>query len=402
MSVPTAPSLSSSSLALSNLHHGSGSPSIPSLPRLLIIIESALCDSCTSPDSSVVHKVGPLLRPLARLVHDYARQRYCLFRFGGFRHFEIDDVLSSNMVTFQMHDIPWTGCLSTLVPQPSWYSRKMHETRRNFTASPIGSSIYLAGGLSCSECKNGTESVISAELSVFDAIHKTWTSLPRMSRVRLYHCAIVVAGVLVVCGGNAAGGAAISDCEAYDPDRALWSTLPPLHHARSHHMLVEYMGRLYCFGGHSASIISDEAVTVTERLDSLTAEWWRARLSPIPEARSLASSIVLFTEEHTCIAILGGQNSTDSTTFSSILLYHVASDTWIPCAWTLPSPLCDFSAYVTSEALVIAGGSCDEADTSACYSTPLPQTMEQTHLVWTRLPDLPEAVHGAAGCMTSS
>jgi N-acetylneuraminic acid mutarotase len=103
--------------------------------------------------------------------------------------------------------------------------------RHHMGSTVMGGKIYAVGG----QHGHDQASVTQASLHVYDPATNTWTALTSLPRARSHiaNSTFVLAGRLIVAGGESSHERPISDVSAYDPATNTWTALTPLPVARS-------------------------------------------------------------------------------------------------------------------------------------------------------------------------
>ncbi|UQN09755.1 NPCBM/NEW2 domain-containing protein [Deinococcus sp. QL22] len=114
----------------------------------------------------------------------------------------------------------------------SWtVSAPLPNPRHHMGSTVLGGKIYAVGG----QHGHDQASVTQASLHAYDPATNTWTALQSLPRARSHisNTTFVLAGRLVVAGGESAHDRPISDVSAYNPATDTWTALTPLPVPRS-------------------------------------------------------------------------------------------------------------------------------------------------------------------------
>jgi hypothetical protein len=117
----------------------------------------------------------------------------------------------------------------------------MPAPRYTFTASAIGSDIYVFGG------RDGAHA--RATVFKFDTQTNEWIALAPMPHVCAYHSAEVLGGLVYIVGG----GVSSRETLRFDPSSRVWQTLAPTSVSRRGGVSYVLGGRLYAAGGDGGS-----------------------------------------------------------------------------------------------------------------------------------------------------
>jgi N-acetylneuraminic acid mutarotase len=221
-----------------------------------------------------------------------------------------------------------------------------------------------------------------------------WTQRADAPSPRLEASAAGLGTKLVVLGGFEAPTLAISrEVLQYDPFDDLWTVMPLAAPAAvTHAALASVGGSLYLLGGleGSAFVPSGKAY----RLPALGTAW--EPLADLPAGEERGAAAVVVSSGH--IFLMGGETSAGFT--SSVLDYHVASNTWTvldvenrpPLApLPLPTPRSHAAAMREDDGtFILAGGNGPQGPLGDTYALPLGAPM------WELRAPMPTARGGCA------
>jgi N-acetylneuraminic acid mutarotase len=108
----------------------------------------------------------------------------------------------------------------------------------------------------------------------------------------------VLDGKIYVAGGRAPGGSAF---EVYDPATDRWEALPNLPTQRNHLAMVALNGRIIVAGGRSGPGFNTERLDVVEIYDPATRRWTRG--APLPAGRAGITGVAAAG----CMFVFGGE-----------------------------------------------------------------------------------------------
>lgn len=170
-----------------------------------------------------------------------------------------------------------------------------------------------------------------------------------MSVARGGHGAANVGGVVYAIGGSATlGGAALSSGERYDladgTDGA-WSSIAAMSTARAHFGCIEAGGMIYALGGVSSGVRTVQCEVYDPGSDS-----WSA-IANLPVAISNAGCVAIDTD----IYLFGGLDA-GGAPLDTLYVYDTVGDSWSLDPASLPVPLSDVIASVTSRVIWAIGG----------------------------------------------
>ena len=143
--------------------------------------------------------------------------------------------------------------------------------RSSCTATVIGDSIYVLGGVGCvgtASLGERTTGLRTAER--FDTITSSWEALPSMSEKRRSAGAAVLNGSLYVLGGMGPGMRGISSVECFRPDASNWTAVAPMRQGRFSLGVEALGGKLYAVGGCAAR---GDRLTSVECFDPTSGAW---------------------------------------------------------------------------------------------------------------------------------
>jgi len=279
-------------------------------------------------------------------------------------------------------------------PSPGWSAGvALPEDRDEPRATPLGGSVYLAGGIDAileygepSDVPGVPERVevaSSDELLRFDPASGRYEQLPPLPEPLNHIGFVTYEGDLYVVGGHGEllwGAAPKRGFYRYSPETREWTTLAPMPTARGA-AAVEVVGdRLVVAGG----MIRGRAVSIVEVYDFGEGRWVDA--APMPAPREHAGTAVV----GGLLYVIGGRDAvTDS--LASVETYDAARDRWAPVA-DLPVGSGGLAA-VPFEGTVIAMGGGDDRRR---FVVPAVQQFDPGSGRWTELPRMRSPRHGFA------
>eukprot|EP00927_Polykrikos_kofoidii_P012047 TRINITY_DN15170_c0_g2_i1.p1 TRINITY_DN15170_c0_g2~~TRINITY_DN15170_c0_g2_i1.p1 ORF type:complete len:519 (-),score=78.24 TRINITY_DN15170_c0_g2_i1:89-1606(-) len=151
---------------------------------------------------------------------------------------------------------------------------------RDFHSAVHGGVGSVIGQLACGYIYvcGGTGDRIEALNSVesFSTVTRKWEVLPPMSCRRNDASALVVGGLLYVCGGcdgESSLNTVLNSVERFDPSRTIWEDMPPLLFARRGAAAGSVAGKLYICGGYDST---EGALDFSESFDPSSSAVWEA------------------------------------------------------------------------------------------------------------------------------
>lgn len=193
-----------------------------------------------------------------------------------------------------------------------WTERAQMPTRRAWLGlTAWNRRLYAVGG-------QGPEGVTGA-VEVYDPETDTWSRGAEKPTPTAYAAAALVGEHIVVPGGCAGDGAALSVVEVYDPAADAWETVASLPRAVCAYALAVYDEKLYLFGGTDG-----ERYVATTYVYDRASDRWEER-APMPQARALAGAQTLEGR----IYVVGGYRAGQE--LASCTVYDPTADGWADC-----------------------------------------------------------------------
>jgi hypothetical protein len=202
-------------------------------------------------------------------------------------------------------------------------------------AAAVGGKLYVIGG-EIDGASTGRPEIFVAHTWVHDPAVGGWVQRAPMPTPRSGGGAAVIDGKIYVAGGRPPGGSAF---EVYDPATDRWERLPDLPTQRNHLAMAAVNGRIIVAGGRFGPGAGAERTDVVEIYDPATRRWSRGA--------------------------------------------------------PLPAPLGGITEAVHAGCMFVFGGEGER--THVLGLTPTAYGYDPRADRWTRLPDLPIAVHGLTG-----
>ncbi|HVM37454.1 MAG TPA: kelch repeat-containing protein [Sphingomicrobium sp.] len=161
----------------------------------------------------------------------------------------------------------------------------------------VGGKLYLIGG-EVDGASTGRPPLFVANSWVHDPAVGGWARRAPMPTARSGGGAAVVDGKIYVAGGRPPGGSAF---EVYDPATDTWEKLPDLPTQRNHLAMAAINGKIIVAGGRTGPGAMAERVDVVEIYDPRTRRWTRG--APLPAPRGGITGAV----HAGCMFVFGGE-----------------------------------------------------------------------------------------------
>jgi N-acetylneuraminic acid mutarotase len=142
----------------------------------------------------------------------------------------------------------------------------------------VDGKIYLLGG-EIEGASTGRPETFVANVWMHDPAIGGWVARSPMPTARGGGGKAVIDGKIYVAGGRPPGGSAF---EVYDPATDTWEKLPDMPTQRNHLAMVALNGKIIVAGGRTGPGAMAERVDVVEIYDPATRLWTRG--APLPEA----------------------------------------------------------------------------------------------------------------------
>jgi N-acetylneuraminic acid mutarotase len=160
-----------------------------------------------------------------------------------------------------------------------------------------GGKLYMIGG-ELEGASTGKPEVYVADTWVHDPAVGGWVKRAPMPTPRSGGGKAVVDGKIYVAGGRPPGGSAF---EVYDPATDKWEKLPDLPTQRNHLAMVALGGKIIVAGGRTGPGAMAERVDAVEIYDPKTRRWTRG--APLPAPRGGITGAV----HAGCMFVFGGE-----------------------------------------------------------------------------------------------
>ena len=161
----------------------------------------------------------------------------------------------------------------------------------------VGGKLYMIGG-ELEGASTGKPEVYIAETWVHDPAAGGWVQRAPMPTPRSGGGKAVIDGKIYVAGGRPPGGSAF---EVYDPTTDKWEKLPDLPTQRNHLAMVALNGKIIVAGGRTGPGAMAERVSVVEIYDPATRRWTKG--APLPAPRGGITGAV----HAGCMFVFGGE-----------------------------------------------------------------------------------------------
>ena len=164
-------------------------------------------------------------------------------------------------------------------------------------AAAVGGRVYVIGG-EIDGALTGRPGTDVANTWVHDPAVGGWVARAPMPTARSGGGQAVLDGKIYVAGGRAPGGSAF---EVYDPATDTWEELPDLPTQRNHLAMVALNGRIIVAGGRTGPGFTAERLDVVEIYDPRTRRWTTG--APLPAVRAGITGAALAG----CMFVFGGE-----------------------------------------------------------------------------------------------
>lgn len=164
-------------------------------------------------------------------------------------------------------------------------------------AAAVGGKLYVIGG-EIDGGSTGKSPVFVAQTWVHDPAVGGWVQRAPMPTPRSGGGKAVIDGKIYVAGGRPPGGSAF---EVYDPATDTWEKLPDLPTQRNHLAMTALNGKIYVAGGRTGPGAMAERVDVVEIYDPATRRWTRG--APLPAPRGGITGAA----QAGCMFVFGGE-----------------------------------------------------------------------------------------------
>ena len=145
-------------------------------------------------------------------------------------------------------------------------------------AAAVDGKLHVIGG-EIDGASTGRPEVYVAQTWVHDPAVGGWAPRAPMPTPRSGGGKAVIDGKIYVAGGRPPGGSAF---EVYDPATDKWEKLPDLPTQRNHLAMVAINGKIFVAGGRTGPGAMAERVDVVEIYDPKTRRWTRGAPLPAP------------------------------------------------------------------------------------------------------------------------
>ncbi|HVM22394.1 MAG TPA: kelch repeat-containing protein [Sphingomicrobium sp.] len=161
----------------------------------------------------------------------------------------------------------------------------------------VGGKLYVIGG-ELEGASTGKPEIYVGEVWVHDPAVGGWAPRAPMPTARSGGGKAVVDGKIYVAGGRPPGGHAF---EVYDPATDKWEKLPDLPTQRNHLAMVAINGKIYVAGGRTGPGAMADRVDVLEIYDPKTRRWSTG--APLPAPRGGVTGAA----HAGCLFVFGGE-----------------------------------------------------------------------------------------------
>ena len=145
-------------------------------------------------------------------------------------------------------------------------------------AAAVGGKLYVMGG-ETDGAFTGRPGKEVANTWVHDPAVGGWVARAQMPTARSAGGEAVLDGKIYVAGGREAGGSAF---EVYDPVSDTWEKLPDLPSQRNHLAMTAVNGKIIVAGGRTTPGFTAERLAVVEIYDPKTRRWTKGAPLPAP------------------------------------------------------------------------------------------------------------------------
>ena len=164
-------------------------------------------------------------------------------------------------------------------------------------AASVGGKLYVMGG-ETDGALTGRPGKEVANTWVHDPANGGWVARAPMPTARSAGGEAVLDGKIYVAGGRAPGGSAF---EMYDPAADKWEKLPDLPSQRNHLAMAALNGKIIVAGGRTGPGFNAERLDVVEIYDPKTRSWTKGAPLPAPRAGITGASAA------GCMFVFGGE-----------------------------------------------------------------------------------------------
>jgi N-acetylneuraminic acid mutarotase len=185
---------------------------------------------------------------------------------------------------------------------------------------------------------------------------------------------------IYVLGGFDGAGESLRTVEIFDTGSGSWDEGPDLPVGLNHPMAAATSDSVYVFGGY-LGFVSDATADV-HRLDG---DDWQA-VTPMPESRAAAAAATVDGSVY-IIGGMGGPGDESSSMVEEMLVYDVASDSWMVEPGP-PTPREHVTAAVVGGRIYVVGGRGHEGNTAVA------EAYDPASGEWESLDDMPTARSG--------
>lgn len=164
-------------------------------------------------------------------------------------------------------------------------------------AASVGGKLYVMGG-ETDGALTGRPGTDVANVWMHDPAVGGWVARAPMPTARSAGGEAVLDGKIYVAGGRTPGG---SSFEVYDPATDTWEKLPDLPSQRNHLAMAAINGKIIVAGGRTGPGFGSERVDVVEIYDPTTRRWTRGAPLPAPTAGITGGAV------GGCMFVFGGE-----------------------------------------------------------------------------------------------
>jgi hypothetical protein len=164
-------------------------------------------------------------------------------------------------------------------------------------AVAVGGKLYVIGG-ETDGALSGRPGTDVANTWVHDPAVGGWVARAPMPTARSAGGEAVLDGKIYVAGGRTPGGSAF---EVYDPATDTWEKLPDLPSQRNHLAMAALNGRIIVAGGRTGPGFTAERLDAVEIYDPRTRRWTRGAPLPAPRGGIMGAAL------GGCMFVFGGE-----------------------------------------------------------------------------------------------
>jgi Kelch motif/PDZ domain/Galactose oxidase, central domain len=164
-------------------------------------------------------------------------------------------------------------------------------------AATVGGKLYVIGG-EVDGALSGRPGTDVADTWVHDPAVGGWVARAPMPTARSAGGEAVLDGKIYVAGGRAPGGSAF---EVYDPATDKWEKLPDLPSQRNHLAMAALNGKIVVVGGRTGPGFGAERLDVVEIYDPRARRWTRGAPLPAPRGGIMGAAVA------GCMFVFGGE-----------------------------------------------------------------------------------------------